>query len=110
MWPLLTVTIVTLWASAMLDIARHRRRGIFTSAELLCTATLVSILGFIAVAGVGAVFATQWVEAVSRTSLGELRADEPEDASPARAPVFSFGLENASSTISEREDRNRVPR
>ena len=114
LWPLLTFVIVALWIAAMLDIARHRRRGTFTSAGLLCMATLVSVVAVIAVAGISGVFAAQWVDAVSRASSDGIQTSKLEGESPARAYIFSFGLENASygspiKSTSVKESENRVP-
>ncbi len=115
LWPLLTFAIVTLWVAAMLDIARHKRRGTFTGAGLLGMATLVSVVAVIAVAGISAVLAAQWVEAVSRASSDGIQADELEDEGSARAYIFSFGLENASygspvNSTGAKKSQNRIPR
>ena len=96
LWPALILAVLVLWVAALSDIARHRRGGIFTSAELLCTAVLVSVAATIAVAGMSAVLATQWVEAVSRANSDGIQAGHPGDEDPARAYLFSFGLEHAS--------------
>jgi hypothetical protein len=96
LWPSLTLAIVALWVVATLDIARHKRRGTSTNARLLCMTTLVSVVAVIAVAGISAVFAAQWTEAVSGESSGEIQANKLNDEGPARAYIFSFGLENAS--------------
>jgi hypothetical protein len=85
--------MLALWTLGILDIDRHRRRGTSTNAGLLCMAGCVSLVAIFAIAGTGAVFADPWAEAVATTGpdgweAGELR-------SPACAPVFSFGLENA---------------
>jgi hypothetical protein len=115
LWPLLTFAIVALWIAAMLDIARHRRRGTFTSAGLLCMATLVSVVAVIAVAGISAVFAAQWTRAVSGASSGGIQVNKLEDEGSARAYIFSFGLENASygspaTSMGAKKSQNRVPR
>ena len=115
LWPLLVLVVVALWVTAMLDIARHRRRGIFTNAELLCTAVLVSVAAAVAVAGMSAVLATRWAEAVSGASPDGIQANKLEGEGSARAYIFSFGLENASygspvDPTSAKKNRNRVPR
>ena len=94
MWPSLTLAMLALWIFGILDIDRHRRRGTSTSAGLLCMAGCVSLVAIFAIAGIGAVFADPWAETLATAGpdgreAGELRG-------PARAPVFSFGLENAS--------------
>lgn len=93
-WPSLTLAMLVLWAFGISDIDRHRRRGTSRGAGLLCMAGCVSLVTVVAVAGVGAVFADPWVEAVATTDSGgrgsgELRVQ-------AHSPVFSFGMENAS--------------
>ena len=65
LWPLLTFAIIALWVAAILDITRHRRRGTSTNAGLLYMTTLISVVAVIAVAGISAIFAAQWTEAVS---------------------------------------------
>lgn len=94
LWPSLTFAMLILWAFGMLDIDRHRRRRTSTGAGLLCMAGCVSVVTIVAVAGVGAVFADPWTETISKDGPNGLRAGEP--GGPARAPIFSFGLENAS--------------
>ncbi len=96
LWPLLTFAIIALWVAAILDITRHRRRGTSTNAGLLYMTTLISFVAVIAVAGISAVFAAQWIEAVSGESSGEIQANKLNNEGPARAYIFSFGLENAS--------------
>ena len=54
----------------------------------------ISFVAIFAVSGVGAVFADPWTKTTATTGPDELEAGER--AGPARAPVFSFGLENAS--------------
>lgn len=94
LWPLLTLAIVALWFAATLEIVLHRGDEAFTNAKLLCMAALVSVVAATAVAGIGAVFAGQWLETVERANHSEgLRADEQESA---RTYLFSFGLEHAS--------------
>jgi hypothetical protein len=87
----------------------------FTSARLLGMATLVSFVAVIAVAGISAVLATQWVEAVSRTNFAGIQANTLEDEGSARAYIFSFGLENASygslvNSTGAKKSQNRAPR
>ena len=99
LWPSLTFAMLALWTFGILDIDRHRRRGTSTNAGLLCMAGCISLVAIFAIAGTGAVFADPWAEAVATAGpngrepngreAGELR-------SPARTPIFSFGLENAS--------------
>lgn len=79
-----------------MDIARHRRGAMFTNAKLLCMAALVSVVAVIAVAGMSAVLATQWVEAVSRATSDGIQVNQLEGEDARRAYVFSFGLERAS--------------
>jgi heme/copper-type cytochrome/quinol oxidase subunit 2 len=115
LWPLLTFAIIALWVAAILDITRHRRRGTSTNAGLLYMTTLISVVAVIAVAGISAIFAAQWTEAVSGVSSGEIQANKLEDESSARAYIFSFGLENASygppvNSTSAKKDQNRVAR
>jgi len=59
-------------------------------------ATLVSAVAVIAVAGISALFAVQWAEAVSGASSDGIQANKLEDEGSACAYIFSFGLENAS--------------
>ena len=99
LWPLLTLATVALWMSAMADITRHRRRGTFTRAGLVCMAAAVSAVAVIALAGIGAVFAGQRSEAVSRTGF---QADEQGGDIPGRTYLFSFGLEHASNVTPPR--------
>ena len=56
-------------------------------------AAAVSAVAVIALAGIGAVFAGQRSEAVSRTGF---QADEQGGDIPGRTYLFSFGLEHAS--------------
>jgi hypothetical protein len=112
LWPLLTLSIVALWAAAALDILRHKRRGTFTNTALLGMAAVVAV---IAVSGICAVFAGQWFEAVSRAGSIGTRASKPAGEDPRRAYTFSFGLENASYGLSfdsagENKSENRLPR
>ena len=94
LWPSLTFAMLVLWALGMLDIDRHRRKRTSTGAGLLCMAGCVSLAAIFAVASIGAVFADPWTETVSKDDPSGLRAGEP--GNPAGAPIFSFGLENAS--------------
>jgi heme/copper-type cytochrome/quinol oxidase subunit 2 len=115
LWPLLTFAIIALWVAAILDITRHRRRGTSTNAGLLYMTTLISVVAVIAVAGISAIFAAQWTEAVSGVSSGEIQANKLEDEGSARAYIFSFGLENASygppvNSTGAKKDQNRVAR
>ncbi len=96
LWPLLTLGMVILWVAATLDIIRHRGGEAFTNAKLLCMATLVSVVAVIAIAGIGAVFAGQWSQAVSRAASNEIQTNGQEAEVPARSYLFSFGLEHAS--------------
>jgi hypothetical protein len=96
LWPLLTLAIVALWATAALDILRHKRRGTFTNAGLLGMAAVVSVVAIVAVSGISAVFAGQWSEAVSTAGTEGTRAGKPVSEGPRHAYIFSFGLENAS--------------
>jgi hypothetical protein len=114
LWPSLTLAIVILWLAGMLDITRHRRRGTFASAELLGMATLVSVVAVIALTGISAVLAAQWVEAVSGASPDGIQAGKLENQGSARAYIFSFGLENASyGSLADSPDmkvsQNRAP-
>jgi hypothetical protein len=115
LWPLLTLAIVALWVVATLDITRHRRRGTSTNARLLCMTTLVSVVAVIAIAGISAVFAAQWTEALSGERSGEIQANKLNDEGPARAYIFSFGLENATyvspvNSTGAKKSQNRVAR
>ena len=115
LWPLLALAVVALWVAAMLDIVRHRHGGIFTNAELLCTAALVSVAATIAVAGMSAVLATRWVETVSGVHSDGIQANKPEGEGSTRAYIFSFGLENASygspvKQVGAEKNQNRAPR
>jgi hypothetical protein len=115
LWPLLTLSIVALWAAAALDILRHKRRGTFTNTGLLGMAAVVSVVAVIAVSGICAVLAGQWFEAVSRASSVGTRANKPASEDPRRAYIFSFGLENASyapslDSAGENRSENRLPR
>lgn len=87
--------VVILWLAAILDITRHRRRETFTNAGLLGMATLVSVVAVIAVAGLSAVLAARWIEAVSEISPAGIYESKLEEEGSARAYIFSFGLENA---------------
>ncbi len=95
LWPLLSLAILGLWISASLDIARYRHARAFTNAKLLYMVALVSVVAVIAIAGIGAVFGGQWSEAISSPPSAEPQA-EKQDETPARAYIFSFGLEHAS--------------
>ena len=94
LWPSLTCAMLALWAFGILDIDRHRRRGTSTSAGLLCMAGCVSLVAIFAIAGIGAVFADPWAQTVATAGLDGREAGELRG--PARTPIFSFGLENAS--------------
>ncbi|QIN81872.1 hypothetical protein GBA63_03870 [Rubrobacter tropicus] len=83
-----------MWTFGILDIDRHRRRGTSTSAGLLCMAGCVSLVAVFAMAGIGAVFAEPWAEVVATAGTDGREAGEL--GGPARAHIFSFGLENAS--------------
>lgn len=96
LWPLLTLTVVVLWVVAALDILRHKRRGTFTNKGLLGMAALVSVVAVVAISSICAVSAGRWSEAVSRASIGGIRAGRQAGEVPGRAYIFSFGLENAS--------------
>ena len=108
LWPLLTLAIVGLWVAATMDIVRHRHGGAFTNVKLLCMATLVSVVAVIAIAGIGAIFGGQWSEAVSSATSDDIRTDGQEGL-PARAYLFSFGLEHVSNAASA-ESRSATQR
>jgi hypothetical protein len=93
LWPSLTFAMLALWTLGVLDIDRHRRRGTSTRAGLLCMAGCVSLVAIFAIAGIGVVFADPWAETVATAGPDGGKADMLRG--PARAPVFSFGLENA---------------
>ncbi len=99
LWPLLTLATVALWVAAILDITHHRRRGTSTNAALLYMTALVSAVAVVAVAGISAVFAAQWFEAVSGASSDGIQVnklgDEGSEGSVGTY-IFSFGMENAS--------------
>ena len=108
LWPSLTLAMLALWTFGVLDIDRHRRRGMSTSAGLLCMAGCISLVAIFAIAGIGVVFADPWAEAVATAGpdgreAGDLRGS---------APVFSFGLENAyyAPADSTGENGNGTPR
>ena len=94
LWPLLTLAIVGLWFVATMDIVRHRHGEAFTNVKLLCMATLVSVVAVIAIVGIGAIFGGQWSDAVSGAMSDGAQSDRQEGV-PARAYLFSFGLEHA---------------
>jgi hypothetical protein len=97
LWPLLTLATVALWMAAMADITRHRRRGTFTRAGLVCMAAAVSAVAVMVLAGTGAVFAGQRFEVVSRADSDGVESDERGgEGVPGHTYVFSFGLEHAS--------------
>jgi hypothetical protein len=93
LWPSLTLAMLALWTFGVLDIDRHRRRGTSTRAVLLCMAGCVSLVAIFAITGIGVVFADPWAETVATAGPNRGKADEFRG--PVRAPVFSFGLENA---------------
>lgn len=94
LWPSLTFAVLALWTFGILDIDRHRRGGTSTGAGLLCMAGCVSLVAIFTIAGIGAVFAAPWAEAVATADPEGQEASELRG--PARTPIFSFGLENAS--------------
>ena len=96
LWPLLTLAIVGLWVAATVDIVRNRHGEAFTNVKLLGMVGLVTVVAAIAIAGIGAVFGDQWSEAVSGASLNGIRTGGNEEEIPARAYLFSFGLEHVS--------------
>ncbi len=110
LWPSLTFAMLALWTFGVLDIDRHRRKGTSTSAGLLFMAGCVSLVAIFAIAGIGAVFAGPWAETVE--TAGSDGREAGGLRSPARTPVFSFGLENAyyAPADSTGEDRNGAPR
>ena len=110
LWPSLAFGVLVLWTFGILDIDRHRRRGTFTGAGLLCMAGCVSLVAILAIAGGGAVFADPWAETV--TTAGPNAQEAGELRGPARTPVFSFGLENASYAPADPtiEDGDDAPR
>lgn len=89
LWPLLVLALGGLWIAAAVEIARHRRGGVFTDAGLLGMAAAVSAVAVMALAGAGATLGGAWAEAVS-AGPGEGRAEVS-----ARSYVFSFGMEHA---------------
>jgi hypothetical protein len=95
LWPLLTLATVALWMAAMADITRHRRRGTFTRAGLVCMAAAVSAVAVIALAGIGAVFAGQRFEVVSRAASDGVKPEEQGGGVPGHTYLFSFSLEHA---------------
>lgn len=96
----------------MMDIGRHRRGSTFSRSGLLAMAALVSVVAVVAVSGIGAIFAAQWFEAVSRVRPDVAWAGELASEGTARAYIFSFGLENASysSLADQGKDNNFAPR
>ena len=99
LWPLLTLAIVGLWVAATIDIVRNRGGEAFTNVKLLCMATLVSVAAVAAIVGIGAIFGGQWSEAVSSATSDGIRTNMQEEV-PARAYLFSFGLEHVSNATS----------
>jgi predicted PurR-regulated permease PerM len=99
LWPLLTLAIVGLWVAATMDIVRNRDRETLTNVKLLCMATLVSVAAVIAIVGIGAIFGGQWSEAVSSVTSDGTQTNRQEEV-PARAYLFSFGLEHVSNVTS----------
>ncbi len=95
LWPSLTLAVVALWLTAMLDIGRHTRGSTFSRATLLAMFAVVSGVAVIAVSGVSAIFADQWFEAVSKSGLGSARTGELAGEGAMRTYTFSFGMENA---------------
>ncbi len=108
LWPLLTLAIVGLWVAATIDIMRNRGGEAFTNVKLLCMATLVSVAAVAAIVGIGAIFGGQWSEAVSSATVNDIRTDGQEGL-PARAYLFSFGLEHVSNAASA-ESRSATQR
>jgi hypothetical protein len=99
LWPLLTLAIVGLWVAATMDILRNRDGEAFTNVKLLCMATLVSVAALIAIVGIGVSFGDRWSEAVLSATPGETQTKRQEEV-PARAYLFSFGLEHVSNITS----------
>jgi hypothetical protein len=95
LWPLLTLAIVGLWVAATMDIVRNSHGEAFTNVKLLCMATLVSVVAVIAITGISATFGGQWSKAVSSETSDGTRTNAQQRV-PARAYLFSFGLEHAS--------------
>jgi hypothetical protein len=95
LWPLLTLAIVGLWVAATMDIVRNSHGEAFKNVKLLCMATLVSVVAVIAIVSVGAVFGAQWSEAVSSFATSDGTGTNEQEMDPARAYLFSFGLEHA---------------
>jgi hypothetical protein len=87
--------VVALWLTAMLDIRRHRCGSTFSRAGLLAMAALVSVVAVVALSGIGALFADQWFEAITKAGLDTARAGELAGEGTMRAYTFSFGMENA---------------
>jgi hypothetical protein len=106
LWPLLTITIVGLWIAATMDIVRHRHGETFTNVKLLCMAGLVSVVAVIAIVGIGAIFGAQWSEAVSSATSDGTQAKVQEEV-PARAYIFSFGLEHVSNATPNESNANQ---
>lgn len=95
LWPSLTFAVVALWVTALLDIGRHTRGSTFSRAGLLAMAALVSVVAVVTLSGIGALFAGQWFEAISKASSDIAWTNEVAGEGTMRAYTFSFGMENA---------------
>lgn len=84
------LSVVALWALALLDIGRGWRSELFVHRELLVVAVGVSIVSVIALMVLGSAFA-------AHTSM--TLATNPECPSPARSYIFSFGMEHSFSVV-----------
>lgn len=99
-WLPAIVTVIVLWAAAMLDIKSHARKEIFTVAQLASMAAAISVMAVVTVALVNAAFPANLAgivpsEAYSR-SLASLECKGIRGTY-----IFSFGLEQPSYASSE---------
>jgi hypothetical protein len=83
----LALSVILLWASALLDIGRGWRSDLLARRELLSVAAGVSIASVIAISILGSTFAARISAAPDPVS---------ECGRPAHAYVFSFGMEHSS--------------
>lgn len=90
--------MILLWASALRDIGRYWRSGLFACGELLSVAAGVSIASVIAISILGSTFAERISTAPDTVS---------ECSRPAQPYVFSFGMEHSSEVFKDCATRPR---
>jgi len=88
----LVLFVISLWASALLDIGRGWRSGLFARRELLSVAAGVSVASVIAISILGSTFAAR---------ISSAPDTEPGCSEPAHAYVFSFGVEHSSEVFKD---------